>query len=58
MNNPGNSMVHYRIKSTAKSQKECPSDITVPLICTAAMVFSVISAAASVAICKKIRRRR
>ena len=56
MNNIQNNMVHYRIKSTAKSQKHATADLTVPLMCTAAMVFSVVSASASLAICRKIRK--
>lgn len=58
MNNPQGQMIHYRIKSTAKSQKEAPKDMAIPVMCTVATVFSLISAAASVAICRKIKNRR
>ena len=58
LNNTPNSMVHYRIKSTAKTPSKPYFGNMYTLLSTTAVVFSIISAAASVAVYRKTKHRK
>ena len=58
LNNLQNTMVHYRIKSTPKSQKKPLTNTLLPVICTAALMISAISVGTALSASSGRRKKR